>query len=52
MHLSQWAEGETERTKGSDADERSAGFVHALEDVAAHLRRTDYLPGNGFLGSA
>lgn len=52
MHLSQWAEGETERTKGSGADERSAGFVHALEDVAAHLRRTDYLPGNGFLGSA
>ncbi|MEU4067409.1 hypothetical protein AB0F25_34280 [Streptomyces wedmorensis] len=51
MHLSQWAERETERTKGSDTDElRSAGFVHALEEVAAHLRQTDYLPGSDFLG--
>ncbi|MFE1731693.1 hypothetical protein ACFW6X_16250 [Streptomyces bacillaris] len=51
MHLSQWAERETERTKGDDTDElRTTGFVHALEEVAAHLRQADYLPGSDFLG--
>ncbi|MEU9576421.1 hypothetical protein [Streptomyces chilikensis] len=43
MHLDRWAEAESGRT---DTDARyTAGYVQALEDVAAFLRQTYYLPG-------
>ncbi|WP_166029403.1 hypothetical protein [Streptomyces chilikensis] len=42
MHLDRWAEAESGRT---DTDARyTAGYVQALEDVAAFLRQTYYLP--------
>ncbi|WP_406724757.1 hypothetical protein WJ438_09030 [Streptomyces sp. GD-15H] len=45
MHLDQWAKAESERT---DTDARyRAGYVQALEDMAAYLRQTYYLPEGG-----
>lgn len=42
VHLDQWAKAESGRT---DTDARyTAGYVQALEDVAAFLRQTYYLP--------
>ncbi|MGW7073687.1 hypothetical protein ACWGII_39755 [Streptomyces sp. NPDC054855] len=51
MHLDQWAGREQERGKGSSDEERhSAGYVRALEDVAAFLRQAYYLPEGYQLG--
>jgi hypothetical protein len=45
LALDRWAEAERERT---DADARHrAGYVQALEDMAAYLRQTCYLPEGG-----
>lgn len=42
MHLDRWARAEAART---DADARyTAGYVQALQDMAAYLRQTYYLP--------
>ncbi|MFF9638839.1 hypothetical protein ACF1D2_30200 [Streptomyces bacillaris] len=52
MHLDQWVQREGERPKGSSEEEsHSAGFVHALEELAAHFRQTYYLPEGHNLGS-
>ncbi|GAA2568398.1 MULTISPECIES: hypothetical protein [Streptomyces] len=45
MHLDRWAKAESGRT---DTDARyTAGYVQALEDMAAFLRQTYYLPEGG-----
>ncbi|MFI2428807.1 hypothetical protein ACH5A7_32755 [Streptomyces sp. NPDC018955] len=42
LHLDQWAEAESRRT---DTDARyEAGYTQALQDTAAFLRQTYYLP--------
>ncbi|GAA2459795.1 hypothetical protein [Streptomyces glaucus] len=42
LHLDRWAAAESGRT---DTDARyTAGYVQALEDMAAFLRQTYYLP--------
>jgi hypothetical protein len=42
LHLDRWAKAESRRT---DADANyKAGYVQALEDMAAFLRQTYYLP--------
>ncbi|MDG9709537.1 hypothetical protein [Streptomyces sp. DH10] len=50
MHLDQWAE----RVSQQDVDDTNAprmdGFKQALEEIAAHLRQTHYLPGGPLLG--
>ncbi|GGQ01543.1 hypothetical protein [Streptomyces roseolilacinus] len=44
LHLDRWARAESGRT---DTDPRyRAGYAQALEDVAAFLRQTYYLPGD------
>ncbi|MEU1573283.1 hypothetical protein ABZ519_19345 [Streptomyces collinus] len=49
MHLDQWAQ----RLSQQDVDDidapRMDGFKQALEEVAAHLRRTDYMPRGSLL---
>ncbi|MFD5271639.1 hypothetical protein [Streptomyces sp. NPDC058335] len=45
LHLDRWAKAESTRT---DTDARyTAGYVQALEDMAAYLRQTYYLPEGG-----
>ncbi|MFI8191547.1 hypothetical protein ACIF8T_22460 [Streptomyces sp. NPDC085946] len=42
LHLDRWARAESRRT---DTDPRyTSGYVQALEDMAAFLRQTFYLP--------
>ncbi|MDN3294005.1 hypothetical protein QWM81_08085 [Streptomyces ficellus] len=44
LHLDEWARAESRRT---DTDERyRAGYAQALEDMAAFLRQTYYLPAD------
>lgn len=45
QHLDRWAKAERGRT---DTDARyKAGYTEALEDIAAFLRQTYYLPRSG-----
>lgn len=50
MHLDQWAERVGQWDVGDTNAPRMEGFKQALEEVAAHLRQTDYLPEGSLLG--
>lgn len=49
-HLSAWARRDRQN-RTPDADDASylGSFAHALDEVAAHLRQGDYVPGGAFL---
>ena len=49
MQLDQWAQRVSQRDVDDTEALRMDGFKQALEEVAAHLRQTDYLPRNSVL---
>ena len=45
LHLDGWARRADERRDANPKPEFNDGFVRALEEVAAHIRQGNYLPG-------
>jgi len=51
QHLNVWAD-RLEEDRSVTGSDFHKGFIHAIRDVAAHLRQGDYTPGAAFIRQA